>query len=402
MQVTKLDQRASNGRDYQSTMLLRRGLISGARMMKMLMNHVILSVALVSISQLNFADTVLQEVEGQVFEKSIAQTQPNKTDVSNSVEQVDYITSDDFETEAVQSNLPVLIVFTAPWCGPCKILDPVIETLMPEMSGRAKVFKLDTDESPEISTKYKVTRLPTIIYFTKGQEVYRSSSIYPREAYIHYLQKLKEDISIEESRVQLLDKDWFRRHFLVTEEVEFIEEVLEEFPNLLTQQFDNGQTPLSLVLNYPNDTRRELLELVLAQQTEIGANDLLGLGRCEEFKKLVVEDPDAINRPDPDGNTPLFTAIMGSSLLEHGDCVRTILELGAERKLPTTIRNSLGERVHFEPDSTLIEDLLTLLPKPWGTTWYNDDIGVKIRMLFKEMYRARDLQSEDLIASRTR
>lgn len=272
---------------------------------------------------------------------------------------------------------------------------------MPEMSGQAKVFKLDTDESPEISTKYKVTRLPTIIYFNKEQEVYRSSSVYPREAYIHYLQQLKEDISIEESRLQLLDKDWFRRHFLVMEEIEYIEKVLEELPNLLTRPFDNGQTPLSLVLNYPSDTRRELLELVLAQQPEIGANDLLGLGRCEEFEKLVAEDPDAINRPDSDGNTPLFTAIMGSSLLEHGDCVGTILELGGERNLPTTIRNSLGEPVLFEPDSTLIEDLLMLLPKQWVTTWHNDDIGVKIRMLFYEMYRARGLQSEDLIASRT-
>lgn len=401
MLVTKLGQSASNGRDYQSTMLLRRGLISGVRFVKMLMNHVILSIALVSLSQFNFADTVLQKVETQVLEKPIAQTEPHKTDVSNSVEQVDFITSDDFDQEAVQSNLPVLIVFTAPWCGPCKILDPVIETLMPEMSGQAKVFKLDTDESPEISTKYKVTRLPTIIYFNKEQEVYRSSSVYPREAYIHYLQQLKEDISIEESRLQLLDKDWFRRHFLVMEEIEYIEKVLEELPNLLTRPFDNGQTPLSLVLNYPSDTRRELLELVLAQQPEIGANDLLGLGRCEEFEKLVAEDPDAINRPDSDGNTPLFTAIMGSSLLEHGDCVGTILELGGERNLPTTIRNSLGEPVLFEPDSTLIEDLLMLLPKQWVTTWHNDDIGVKIRMLFYEMYRARGLQSEDLIASRT-
>ena len=380
---------------------MRRGLISGVRFVKMLMNHVILSIALVSLSQFNFADTVLQKVEAQVLEKPIAQTEPHKTDVSNSVEQVGFITSDDFDQEAIQSNFPVLVVFTAPWCGPCKILDPVIETLMPEMSGQAKVFKLDTDESPEISTKYKVTRLPTIIYFNKGQEVYRSSYIYPREAYIHYLQQLKEEVSIEESRLQLLDKDWFRRHFLLTEEVEYIEEVLEELPNLLTRPFDNGQTPLSLVLNYASDTSRELLELVLAQQPEIGANDLLGLGRCEEFERLVSEDPDAINRPDPDGNTPLFTAIMGSSLLEHGDCVRTILELGAERILPTTIRNSLGEQVDFEPDSTLVENLLTLLPKPWGTTWYNDEIGNKIRMLYMEMYRARNLQSEDLIASRT-
>lgn len=363
--------------------------------MKIPNNHVIQSIAVVSLALICLSQPAHQEVEEQIFEE------PNKlndSDTSRSTEQVTYISTDEFEKDAIKSTLPVLVVFTAPWCGPCKILDPVIETLMPEMSGEARVFKLDTDVSPEISTKYKVNRLPTIIYFNKGQEAYRSSSIYPREAYIHHLQQLKEDVSIEESTLQLLDKDWFRRHFLVTESVEVIQKTLKQYPGLLNEEFENGQTPLSLVLNYPSDTRRELLKLVRAQQPEIRANDLLGLGRCEESEKLVTEDPDLINRPDPDGNTPLFAAIMGSSLLDHGDCVRTILELGAERELPTTIRNSLGEQVDFEPDSTLVEDLLTLLPKQWESTWYNDDVGIKIRMLFREIYRARDLRSKDLIS----
>lgn len=348
------------------------------------------SLALICLSQ-----PAHQEVEEQIFEE------PNElddSDTSRSTEQVTYISTDEFEKDAVKSTLPVLVVFTAPWCGPCKILDPVIDTLMPEMSGQARVFKLDTDVSPEISTKFKVARLPTIIYFNNGEEAYRSSNIYPREAYIHHLQQLKEDVSIEESTLQLLEKDWFRRHFLVTEEVEAIEKILEQYPDLLNQEFENGQTPLSLVLNHPSNTRRELLKLVLARQPEIRAADLLGLGRCEEFEKLVANDADVINRPDPDGYTPLFTAIMGTSLLEHGDCVGAILELGAERILPTTIRNSLGKQVDFEPDSTLVENLLTQLPKQWESTWYNDDVGINIRMLFREIYRARYLRSKDLIS----
>lgn len=326
------------------------------------------------------------------------QHNPRSLDSSAATEQVNYVTTDNFGKEVLESDLPVLVVFTAPWCGPCKILDPVIESLMPDMSGEAKVFKLDTDVSPEISTKHKVTRLPSIIFFNNGQEKHRASTIYPRDAYVKYLQGLKNDISIENSILDLLDRDWFRRHFLVTEEVEYIEQILEKYPEMLTKEFDNGQSPLSLVLNYPNG--RELRDLVLAQDPKFSPNDLLGMGRCEEFERVVADDPDAINRPDPDGYTPLFTAIMGSGFLEHGECVNTVLELGAERSLPKIIRNSLGESVAFQPDGKLVEELLDLLPMKWGPKWFNDDVGVKKRLLMIEMYKVRNLRSEDLIASR--
>ena len=359
------------------------------------------NTALVVLTLFTLAETVPQEVELQVQEKTKPLDEPNSLDRLNTTERVDYLSTEDFEKEALESNLPVLVVFTAPWCGPCRILDPVIEALMPDMENQAKIFKLDTDVSPEISTKYKVTRLPTIIYFNNGEESYRTSSIYPRDAYVGYLQGLKDDISIEDTTLQLLDKDWFRRHYLLTEEVEVIEETLKRYPQLLNKKFDNGQTPLSLVLNYPNNTQRELLQLVLEQNPAIQTNDLLGLGRCEEFEKIVESDRDAINRPDPDGNTSLFTAILGSSLLEHGECVSTILELGAERSLPKTIRNSLGEKVDFQLDSEIVDELLSILTKDWGPTWYNEVIGAKLNVLFLEMVKVRELRSEDLITNRT-
>ena len=328
------------------------------------------------------------------------QNNPSSLDGSATAEQVNFVTTDNFEKEVLKSDRPVLVVFTAAWCGPCKILDPVIESLMPEMSGEAKVFKVDADQSPEIFTNNQVTVIPKTLYFIDGKEISRSSIIYPRDAYIKHLQGLKENVSIEDSTLNLLEKDWFRRHFLVTEEVEYIEQILERNPEMLTKEFDNGQTPLSLVLNYPGRTQRELLDLVLAQNPKFGPNDLLGLGRCEEFEKVVADDPDAINRPDPDGNTPLLTAIMSSGFLEHGECVNKVLELGAERSLPKTIRNSLGESVAFQPDGKLVEELLDLLPMKWGPNWYNDDVGLKKRLLMIEVYKVRTLRSEDLIARR--
>ncbi|MYD44913.1 MAG: hypothetical protein F4W92_00965 [Gammaproteobacteria bacterium] len=346
-----------------------------------------------------WAETDDQDVVPKV-EQDFNLREGQVSESSSTAERVTYTSTDKFEEDVIESDLPVLVVFTAPWCGPCKILDPVIETLMPEMSGEAGVFKLDTDVSPEISSKFNVTRLPTIVYFNEGQESYRMSTIYPRDAYINCLQGLNQNIFVEESIVRLLDEDWFRRHFLVTEEVETIEKYLETYPDLLTKNFDNGQSPISFILNYPSNTRRDLMELVLSQAPEIRTNDLVGLGRCEEFKQIVENNPDAINRPDPDGNTPLFTAIMGSSLQESGECVGTVLELGAERSLPNTIRNSLGELVPFRPDNKLVEELLDILPKKWGPKWYNDEVGVKNRMLFMEMYKVRNVRSEELIASR--
>lgn len=198
-------------------------------------------------------------------------------------DQVVYISIDKFQEEVLESEVPVLVDFTASWCGPCSILDPVIESLMPELSGRARVYMVDTDKSPEIATQYKVTQLPTIVFFDNGIESHRTSSIYPRDAYIRYLEGFDKDTSIQETTLELLDEDWFRRHFLLTEKVVVIQETMDRYPGLLTKKFANGQTPLSAVLNYPHtrNEREAILKLILAQSTAVSTNDLPGLGRCE-------------------------------------------------------------------------------------------------------------------------
>ena len=69
---------------------------------------------------------------------------------ANANERVTYVTTENFQSEVLESNLPVLVDFTATWCAHCKTVDPIIESLLPQLSGTAKVFKLDIDESPEI------------------------------------------------------------------------------------------------------------------------------------------------------------------------------------------------------------------------------------------------------------
>ncbi len=79
------------------------------------------------------------------------------------------LTDANFEQEVLQAKEPVLVDFWAPWCGPCRIQEPIIEELANELSGKAKVGKLNVDENQAIAEKYSVMSIPTIIIFKNGQ-----------------------------------------------------------------------------------------------------------------------------------------------------------------------------------------------------------------------------------------
>ena len=78
-------------------------------------------------------------------------------------------TKQNFETEVLQSEIPVLVDFYADWCGPCKMMGPVVEKLAEEMEGTLKVGKLNVDDEQELAMQYRVVSIPTFLVFVGGE-----------------------------------------------------------------------------------------------------------------------------------------------------------------------------------------------------------------------------------------
>ncbi len=81
------------------------------------------------------------------------------------------VTDDSFESEVVQSEIPVVIDLWAPWCGPCRMVAPTIEALAATNAGSVKVAKLDVDQAPQTAARLGVASIPTVAFFKGGEEV---------------------------------------------------------------------------------------------------------------------------------------------------------------------------------------------------------------------------------------
>ena len=90
------------------------------------------------------------------------------------------ITNKNFEEEVLKSDIPVLVDFWATWCGPCRMLAPIVEEIANENEGTRKVGKVDVDQQAELAMKYGIMSIPTLILFKDGQPVAQSLGYKPK------------------------------------------------------------------------------------------------------------------------------------------------------------------------------------------------------------------------------
>lgn len=103
------------------------------------------------------------------------------------------LTDKNFDETVKASELPVLVDFWAEWCGPCKMIDPILEELAEEMSDKLVIGKLNVDESLEIARRFEIMSIPTLMLFKEGEPVKRVIGAMPKRALLKELQPALED-----------------------------------------------------------------------------------------------------------------------------------------------------------------------------------------------------------------
>lgn len=99
------------------------------------------------------------------------------------------VTDDSFKQEVLESQVPVLVDFWAPWCGPCRMVAPVVDEISEQYDGQIKVVKVNTDKNPSVASQYGIRSIPTLMIFKDGQRVDMVVGAVPKTTLANTLEK---------------------------------------------------------------------------------------------------------------------------------------------------------------------------------------------------------------------
>lgn len=94
----------------------------------------------------------------------------------------------DFQQEVISSSLPVVVDFWAEWCGPCKMIAPILEELSQQLGGKVKFVKVNVDENPNLTTEYGIMSIPTLIIFKEGKPLAKTVGTQSREELLKFIE----------------------------------------------------------------------------------------------------------------------------------------------------------------------------------------------------------------------
>ena len=103
-------------------------------------------------------------------------------------ETIGTVSDSDFESTVFGADVPVLVDFWAEWCAPCHVLSPILEDIARDQTGRMKVVKLNVDDSPEVSMKFRVQTIPTLVLFKDGEVMARIAGVRGKDAILKEIQ----------------------------------------------------------------------------------------------------------------------------------------------------------------------------------------------------------------------